>query len=133
VLLLRDNFLVEELTGVDVEEPAVPFISDSASVSNFSNQVSNGIPRRSLNDCRQLSRNGRPRSLDLLHLVDVELEDFVSSFEVRVIEVINNVPTKSLESFAFDDKSVEPAECEQTSLVVDLVDELLRTDLLGHI
>lgn len=109
MLFLRNNGLIEVLTGIDFKKPPVPVIGNSSTICDLSNQVANGIPRRGPLDSRLLSSNRTLGLLDLFSMFDVDLKNFISSIPVCIVVVIDDIPSKSFETLSLNDEGVVPA------------------------
>ena len=100
-----NQVLFEYMCSVNLDETPVTIVSDSSSIVGFSNEILDGLPGNGLFAIKALRR-----LVVLVLLAHVESEAFHANAEVRVIEGVTHVPAESLELFALNEQSVEPAQ-----------------------
>jgi hypothetical protein len=95
--------LIEIFSGIHIKKSSIPIVSNSSTIGYLWNQVSDSIPRRSLYYSWLITCYWALGLLYLFGILHIELQDFVCSVPIWVIEIVYDIPSQSFEPLSFDD------------------------------
>ncbi len=117
MLFLCYHGLWEILHSIDIQKSSIPFISNSTTICNFRNQISDSFPRWSFDNSWLLTHYSSLSKFNLLSVININLKNVVGSIPIAIIEIVNNIPAKCLETFSLNDQGMIPTQTVHNSLV----------------
>jgi hypothetical protein len=104
-LLWSDEFVIENVLGIDEKKSSISLIGNTATIVTVGNQFFEGCPVDII-----FSLEGRVNRLIIFKLTHVVSQQVLTDQVIGVIESIDLVPTERFELLSLNQDGVEPAE-----------------------
>jgi len=118
LLVLVEDEITHELVEIGVEDSTIPVIRDTTSIHSFSDKIAQSLPGKSL-------------FVRLSRLVEVELNEAPRDAEVRIVEIVHDVPADLAVLFTLLNGGVE--ETQHINERLELWSRAVVQDLIGQL